>query len=153
MARHVVEVSRVSLELGIAAAIPGNRLGDVGWAIQQYAESKGCSVVREYTGHGIGRTFHGPPSVHHYGTPGRGVRIKPGMTFTIEPMINLGTPEVDHLDDGWTALTRDRSLSAQFEHTIAITKTGGRLTARSERLQNSEDKEWVEKLPVHLHRG
>ena len=149
MARHVTEVSRVCLELGIAAARPGNRLGDIGWAIQQYAESKGCSIVRDYTGHGIGRVFHGPPSVHHYGTPGRGVRLKPGMTFTIEPMVNLGGAEVDHLDDGWTALTRDRSLTAQFEHTLVITKEGcDVLTARSGVLANSEDRPWVERLPL-----
>jgi methionyl aminopeptidase len=149
MARHVVEVARTCLELGIAAAQPNKRLGDIGHAIQQYAESKGCSVVRDYTGHGIGRVFHGPPSVPHHGLPGRGTRLRPGMTFTIEPMINLGTPEVDHLDDGWTALTRDRSLSAQFEHTIVITATGcDVLTARRARLVNSEDKPWVAPLPL-----
>jgi methionyl aminopeptidase len=149
MARHVVEVCRVSLELALAAARPGATLGDIGWAIQQYAESKGCSVVRDYTGHGIGRIFHGPPSVKHYGRPGTGLRLKPGMTFTIEPMINLGTPEVAHLDDGWTAVTADRSLSAQFEHTLVITHDGcDVLTRRNAVLVNSEDKPWVEKLPL-----
>ncbi|MEC7949264.1 MAG: type I methionyl aminopeptidase [Myxococcota bacterium] len=149
MARHVVEVARTCLELGMAAAKPGNRLGDIGWAIQQYAEAKGCSVVRDYTGHGIGRTFHGPPSVLHYGRPGRGLKLKPGMTFTIEPMINLGSPEVDHLDDGWTAVTRDRSLSAQFEHTIVLTTEGCEvLTRRDAVLVNSEDKPWVGRLPL-----
>lgn len=155
MARHVVEVARVSLELGIAAARPGNRLSDIGWAIQQYAESKGCSVVRDYTGHGIGRTFHGPPSVHHYRDSSlmrarRDLILKPGMTFTIEPMVNIGGFEVDHpYDDGWTAVTLDRSLSAQFEHTLVITKTGCEvLTARNARLASSEDKPWVETLPL-----
>jgi methionyl aminopeptidase len=149
MARHVVEVSRMCLEIGIAAARPGNTVGDIGYAIQQYAESKGCSVVREYTGHGIGRVFHGGPSVPHHGLPGKGARLRPGMCFTIEPMINLGSPEVTHLDDGWTALTRDRSLSAQFEHTLLITPTGCEvLTARPARLANSEDRPWVPKLPL-----
>lgn len=153
MARHVVEVSRVCLELGIAAARPGNKLSDIGWAIQQYAESKGCSVVRDYTGHGIGRTFHGPPSVHHYRDRSllrRDLTLKPGMTFTIEPMVNIGGYEVDHpYDDGWTAVTKDRSLSAQFEHTLVITKTGCEvLTARNRVLTSSEDKPWVERLPL-----
>jgi methionyl aminopeptidase len=149
MARHVVEVARTCLELGVAAVKPGAHLGDIGWAIQRYAESKGCSVVRDYTGHGIGRVFHGPPSVSHHGIPGRGLKLKPGMTFTIEPMINLGSHEVDHLDDGWTAVTRDRSLSAQFEHTIVVTNDGcDVLTARSARLVNSEDKPWLGPLPL-----
>jgi methionyl aminopeptidase len=148
-ARHVTEVARKSLELGLAQVRPGARLGDIGHAIQTYAESKGCSVVREYTGHGIGRVFHGPPSVSHVGRAGEGIRLKRGMTFTIEPMINLGSYHVDLLSDEWTVVTRDRSLSAQFEHTIVVTRSGcDVLTRRPERLKNSEDKEWSELGPL-----
>ena len=144
-AKHVTEVARRSLELGIEQVRPGARLGDIGHAIQQYAESKGCSVVRDYTGHGIGRVFHGPPSVSHVGRAGTGIRLKKGMTFTIEPMINLGGYVVDLLSDGWTVVTRDRSLSAQFEHTLVVTRTGCEvLTRRPERLVNSEDVEWAD---------
>ena len=144
MARHVVEVCRQSLELGLQQVRPGNTLGDIGYAIQTYAESKGCSVVREYTGHGIGRKFHGPPSVTHYGLRGMGLRLRKGMTFTVEPMINLIGPDIEHLDDGWTVVTKDRSLSAQFEHTIVVTDDGCEvLTRRHGVLKNSEDKEWV----------
>ena len=124
LARHVVEVARTCLEIGLRQVRPGGHLGDIGAAIQQYAEAKGCSVVRAYTGHGIGRTFHGPPTVSHTGIRGTGLRLKKGMTFTIEPMINLGHWEIDHLDDGWTVVTRDGSLSAQFEHTIVVTRDG-----------------------------
>jgi methionyl aminopeptidase len=109
---------------GIAAAEPGGRLGDIGHAIQSYAESERCSVVRDFCGHGVGRFFHEPPNVLHYGRRGEGHELKSGMIFTIEPMINLGRPHVKLLGDGWTAVTRDRSLSAQFEHTIGITETG-----------------------------
>ena len=99
--------------------------------------------MREYTGHGIGRVFHGPPSITHYGVRGRGAKLRPGMTFTIEPMINLIGPEIEHLNDGWTVVTRDRSLSAQFEHTITVTATGVEvLTKRVRTLINSEDKDW-----------
>ncbi|MEL6347494.1 MAG: type I methionyl aminopeptidase [Myxococcota bacterium] len=139
-ARHVVEVARHCLELGIAQVRPGARVGDIGWAIQQYAHDKGCSVVRDYTGHGIGRKFHTEPSIPHYGIPNTGPLLRPGMTFTIEPMINLGTFEIDHLDDGWTVLTRDRSLSAQFEHTVVVTSSGVEvLTRRQAPLKHSED--------------
>ena len=142
-AKHVVEVARQSLELGLAQVRPGNTLGDIGHAIQSFAEGKGCSVVRDYTGHGIGRTFHGPPSVSHYGRPGTGLTLREGMTFTVEPMVNLIGYDVEHLDDGWTVVTRDRALSAQFEHTIVVTSTGCEvLTRRHSRLRNSEDKEW-----------
>ena len=120
---------------------PGAFVGDIGWAIQQYAEGKGCSVVRDYTGHGIGRKFHGLPTIPHYGRPGTGPRLRRGMTFTIEPMINLGGYELKHLSDGWTVETRDGSLSAQFEHTIVVTRTGCEvLTRRNAQLKNSEDK-------------
>ncbi len=123
-ARKVVEVARRALEIGIEAARPGATLGDIGHAIQSYVESERCSVVREYCGHGIGRAFHEDPQVLHYGRPGDGLELKPGMVFTIEPMVNLGKPGVKLLKDGWTVVTRDKSLSAQFEHTIAITEDG-----------------------------
>jgi methionyl aminopeptidase len=109
---------------GIAATRPGGTTGDIGAAIQLYAESERCSVVRDFCGHGLGRLFHDEPNILHYGKPGEGVLLKPGMFFTIEPMINLGRAPVKVLSDGWTAVTRDRSLSAQFEHTVGITETG-----------------------------
>ncbi len=136
---RVVEVARRSLELGVAQVKPGGRLGDIGAAIQEFAESHGCEVVRDFVGHGIGRKFHDEPKVHHYGHWGRGARLRPGMTFTIEPMINLGTWEVEVLDDDWTAVTADRSLSAQFEHTVLVTDSGVEiLTQRTGRLEASE---------------
>ena len=139
-AKHVVEVARHCLELGIEQVRPGAHVGDIGWAIQQYAQAMGCSVVRDYTGHGIGRRFHTEPSIPHYGMPGTGPVLRKGMVFTIEPMINLGGFEIDHLDDGWTVLTRDRSLSAQFEHTLVVTKSGCEvMTFRDAPLKNSED--------------
>ncbi len=122
--KKVTEVSRKALETGVAAVRPGITLGDIGHAIQHYVESEKCSIVREYCGHGIGRDFHEDPQVLHYGQPNTGVVIKPGMVFTIEPMVNLGKAGVKVLRDGWTVVTRDKSLSAQFEHTIAITETG-----------------------------
>jgi methionyl aminopeptidase len=139
-ARHVVEVSRRSLELGIAEVKAGNRIGDIGAAIEEYATSQGCSVVRDYVGHGIGREFHMPPQVPHYGKRGTLKRMKAGMIFTIEPMVNLGGYECEVLDDDWTVVTADRSLSAQFEHTILVTETGCEvLTKRRATLPNSED--------------
>jgi methionyl aminopeptidase len=123
-AARLVEVTREAMWRGIDAAKPGNRLGDIGHAIQKYVEEMGFSVVRDYCGHGIGRDFHEEPTVVHYGTPGKGIRLVPGMTFTIEPMVNAGDYHVKLLDDGWTVLTKDGSLSAQFEHTIVITETG-----------------------------
>jgi methionyl aminopeptidase len=138
-ARHVTEVSRRSLELGIKEVREGVRLGDIGAAIQEYAEGEGCSVVRAFVGHGIGREFHEAPQVSHVGRRGSGDRLKAGMCFTIEPMINLGTYEVEVLDDKWTAVTADGKLSAQFEHTLVVTKTGCEvLTKRSRPLANSE---------------
>ncbi len=138
-AKLVTEVARRSLELGIAEVRPGARLGDVGAAIQQFAEARGCAVVRDFVGHGIGRKFHDEPKVSHVGTRGKGYRLKAGMTFTIEPMINVGDWRVRVLDDDWTAVTADGSLSAQFEHTILVTETGAEvLTARSGVLPNSE---------------
>lgn len=123
-AKQLVEVTQECLYRGINAVRPGGRIGDIGAAIQEYAESFGYSVVRNFVGHGIGRTFHTAPQIPHYGKKGTGKKIRPGMVFTIEPMINIGTWEADVLDDGWTALTKDRKLSAQFEHTIAITHGG-----------------------------
>jgi methionyl aminopeptidase len=126
-ARRLVEVTYECLVRGIAAAQPGKTLGDVGHAIQSHAEANRMSVVRDFCGHGLGLVFHDAPNVVHLGKPGRGVVLRPGMFFTIEPMINLGRPEVKLLDDGWTAVTRDRSLSAQFEHSIGITETGNEI--------------------------
>jgi methionyl aminopeptidase len=123
-ARNLIEATHESLMRGIAVVKPGARLGDIGHAIQSFAEAQRFSVVRDFCGHGIGRTFHAPPNVLHYGRAGEGAILKPGMFFTIEPMINAGRPEVKVLDDGWTAVTRDRSLSAQFEHMIGVTETG-----------------------------
>lgn len=138
-ARHVTEVSRRSLDLAIAEVREGARLGDIGAAIQQFAEKEGCSVVRAFVGHGIGRQFHEAPQVSHVGKRGQGMRLRAGMCFTIEPMINVGSHEVEVLDDKWTAVTADRSLSAQFEHTIVVTKTGCEvLTRRPRKLANSE---------------
>jgi methionyl aminopeptidase len=138
-ARRVTEVARRSLELGISVVRDGARLGDIGAAIQEFAEGQGCSVVRAFVGHGIGRRFHEPPQVSHVGTRGSLLRLRAGMCFTIEPMINIGGYEVDVLDDGWTVVTRDGSLSAQFEHTLVVTKDGCEvLTARDRPLRYSE---------------
>ena len=144
-AKHVVEVARRSLELGIAEVRDGARIGDIGAAIQEFAEGQGCSVVRAFVGHGTGRVFHEEPQVPHYGRRNSGFRLKAGMTFTIEPMINLGGYEVEVLEDNWTAVTRDGSLTAQFEHTLVVTKRGCEImTKRPELLKNSErfDMEW-----------
>jgi len=123
-AERLVDITYECLMRGIAAVKPGGTTGDIGYAIQSYAESERCSVVRDFCGHGLGQLFHDEPNILHYGRRGDGVQLKPGMLFTIEPMINLGRPEVKVLGDGWTAVTRDRSLSAQFEHTIGVTETG-----------------------------
>ena len=123
-ARRLVEVTYECLMIGIDAAQPGARLGDIGAAIQAHAERQRYGVVRDFCGHGIGRLFHDAPEVVHAARAGTGPELKPGMIFTIEPMINLGKPGVKILDDGWTAVTRDRSLSAQFEHSIGVTETG-----------------------------
>ena len=123
-ARKIVSVARNCLDLGRAQVKPGNTIGDIGWAIQQYAEAQGCSVVREFVGHGVGFEFHEPPQVPHFGRKGTGLKLVPGMVFTIEPMINLGGADLKILDDDWTAVTRDGSLSAQFEQTILVTDGG-----------------------------
>lgn len=123
-AERLIEVTYESLAAGIDAAKPGNTTGDIGAAIQQHAEGERTSVVRDFVGHGVGQLFHDEPNIMHFGEPGTGVELKPGMIFTIEPMINLGKPHVKILSDGWTAVTRDRSLSAQCEHSIGITEDG-----------------------------
>ncbi len=123
-AQRLVEVTYEAMMRGIAAIRPGGTTGDIGAAIQDFAEAERCSVVRDFCGHGLGRLFHDEPNILHYGRRGDGVPLKPGMFFTVEPMINLGRPHVKVLGDGWTAVTRDRSLSAQFEHTVAVTDTG-----------------------------
>lgn len=123
-AERLIEVTYESLMRGIAAVRPGATTGDIGHAIQTYAEAERCSVVRDFCGHGLGRLFHDEPNILHYGRPGEGAILKPGMIFTIEPMINLGKPHLKVLGDGWTAVTRDRSLSAQFEHAVGVTETG-----------------------------
>ena len=124
MAKRVCHIAFESMWLGISRVKPGARLGDIGSVIQRYAEKNGFSVVREYCGHGIGRNFHEEPQVLHYGTPGTGMELVAGMIFTIEPMINAGKAAVSELPDGWTIVTRDRSLSAQWEHTILVTDSG-----------------------------
>ncbi len=123
-AQRLCEVTYEALMRGVSAVRPGATTGDIGYAIQSYAESERCSVVREFCGHGLGRLFHDEPNILHYGQTGHGVTLREGMFFTIEPMINLGKPQVKILSDGWTAVTRDRSLSAQFEHSIGVTKDG-----------------------------
>ncbi len=123
-AGRICDVAHQAMVTGIEMVKPGLRLGDVGHAIQRYAEGQGCSVVREYCGHGIGRVFHEDPQVLHYGRPGVGEVLTPGMVFTIEPMINVGKRETRLLGDGWTVITKDRSLSAQWEHTLAVTENG-----------------------------
>ncbi len=123
-AERLMAVTHEALMRGIAAVRPDATTGDIGAAIQDYAESERCSIVREFCGHGLGRLFHDEPNILHYGKRGEGVELKPGMFFTIEPMVNLGRPHVKVLSDGWTAVTRDRSLSAQFEHTVGVTETG-----------------------------
>jgi len=123
-AKKIVQVAHESLQIGMSMVRPGNTVGDIGWAIQQYAEAAGCSVVREFLGHGVGFNFHEAPQVPHYGRKGEGIQLVPGMVFTVEPMINLGAKELVILEDGWTAVTRDGSLSAQFEQTLLVTDDG-----------------------------
>ncbi len=123
-AERLIDVTHDALMLGIAAVKPGARFGDIGHAIQSYVESHRMSVVRDFCGHGLGRVFHAPPNVLHYGRPGTGPVLEEGMFFTIEPMVNLGRPETKTLADEWTAVTRDKSLSAQFEHSVGVTADG-----------------------------
>ncbi|MPT46842.1 MAG: type I methionyl aminopeptidase [Sphingobium sp.] len=130
-AKRLLEVTYECLMLGIEQAKPGNHMGDIGHAIQTFAEKHRYGVVRDFCGHGLGKVFHDSPEVVHAGRPGTGPEIRPGMFFTIEPMINIGKPGVRILDDGWTAVTRDRSLSAQYEHSIGITETGCEIFTKS----------------------
>ncbi len=130
-ARRLVDVTYQAMMLGIEQARPGNRMGDIAHAIQSFAEKHRYGVVRDFCGHGVGRVFHDSPEVIHAGRPGTGPELKPGMFFTLEPMINIGRPDVKVLDDGWTAVTRDRSLSAQFEHSVGITEDGCEIFTKS----------------------
>lgn len=123
-AQRLINVTHEALMRGIAAVKPGNTFGDIGHAIQSYVEAQRMSVVRDFCGHGLGRVFHAPPNVLHYGRPGAGPVLEEGMFFTIEPMVNLGRPETKVLADDWTAITRDKTLSAQFEHSVGVTATG-----------------------------
>ena len=133
LANRLMDITQKALYIGIEQARPGKHLGDIGHAIQSFVESHNYSVVREYCGHGIGREFHEDPQVLHYGTPGAGMALQPGMCFTIEPMVNAGKQQVKLKPDGWTVVTRDRSLSAQYEHTLLITEDGCEiLTLRQE---------------------
>ncbi len=144
-AKKLVDVTYEAMMRGIAAVRPGATLGDIGHAIQTYAEANRFSVVRDFCGHGLGRVFHDAPSVLHYGQPGRGAVLKEGMFFTIEPMINAGRYEVKVLADGWTAVTRDKSLSAQFEHSIGVTKDGCEIFTLSPAGMNKPPYELAEK--------
>jgi len=149
-AKRLVEVARESLERAIAVVREDARIGDIGHAIQSFAEAQGFSVVRDYVGHGVGRQFHMPPQIPHYGKAGTGKRLKANMVFTIEPMINAGTFECRVLKDDWTVVTADGRLSAQFEHTVAVTKTGCEvLTARKRILKGSEDVAWARLGPLN----
>ncbi len=132
LARRVADVAHEGMRRGIEAVRPGATLGDIGHAIQSWVESQNCSVVREYCGHGIGRVFHEEPQILHYGSPGTGTAIVPGMTFTVEPMVNAGRRHVKLLKDGWTVVTKDHSLSAQWEHTILVTENGAEVLTLGE---------------------
>ena len=129
---RLVGTTREALERAIAAAVPDGRLGDIGFAVQRHVEARGYSVVRDFVGHGIGRKLHEPPQVPNYGAPGTGMRLRAGMVLAIEPMVNAGKPDIRTLDDGWTAVTLDGTLSAHFEHTIAITEHGPEVLTRGE---------------------
>ena len=132
IAKRVCRISKECMLIGIEMVRPGVRLGDIGHAIQRHAEANGCSIVQEYCGHGIGRVFHEDPQVLHYGKPGSGPELVPGMTFTIEPMVNAGKRHVKLLPDGWTVVTKDHSLSAQWEHTVLVTDSGYEVLTLSE---------------------
>jgi len=123
-AKRLIEVTYDAMELGLAQVKPGARFGDIGAAIQQYVEAQRCSVVRDFCGHGLGKVFHDSPNVLHFGQKGTQAELKPGMFFTVEPMVNLGKSQVKVLNDGWTAVTRDKSLSAQCEHSVGVTEDG-----------------------------
>jgi methionyl aminopeptidase len=130
-AKRLVAVTYDAMWHGIMHVKPGVRLGDIGYAIQKFAEAQGFSVVREFCGHGIGRNFHEEPQVLHYGRPGTGLKLQPGMIFTVEPMVNAGRPGIRCLADGWTIVTADHSLSAQWEHTVLVTQDGYEIMTQS----------------------
>ncbi len=130
-AQRLMDITYEAMMRGIAAVKPGATLGDLGHAIQSYAEAERTSVVREFCGHGLGRIFHDAPNILHYGKPGQGEELKPGMMFTVEPMLNLGAPGVKVLADGWTAVTKDKSLTAQYEHSIGVTENGFEIFTKS----------------------
>ena len=130
-AKRLMDVTYDAMMQGIEVARPGATLGDIGAAIQDYAEAQRMAVVRDFCGHGLGRVFHDTPNILHYGRPGEGLTLREGMFFTIEPMLNLGKPAVKILGDGWTAVTRDRTLSAQFEHSVGITASGAEIFTKS----------------------
>lgn len=132
-AQRLIEVTYEALQQGLAVIKPGATTGDIGHAIQNFVEKERCSVVRDFCGHGLGRLFHDEPNILHYGRKGEGITLKPGIMFTVEPMINLGRPDVKVLSDGWTAVTRDKSLSAQFEHSVGVTASGYENFTRSPR--------------------
>ncbi len=129
-AQALMDATRYALEAAIAQCVPGKRLGDIGWAVQSGAERHGYSVVRQFVGHGIGRQMHEPPHVPNYGEAGRGTRLSPGLVIAIEPMVNMGGPDVIVEEDGWTAVTKDGSLSAHFEHSVAVTENGPLVLSR-----------------------
>jgi methionyl aminopeptidase len=130
-AQRLMDVTYEALMRGLSIIKPGVKLGDLGHAIQAYAEAERCSIVREFCGHGLGRVFHDAPNILHFGKPGQGEEIRPGMLFTVEPMLNLGSPSVKVLGDGWTAVTKDKSLSAQYEHSIGVTDDGIEIFTKS----------------------
>jgi methionyl aminopeptidase len=148
LAKRLCQVTLECLWLGIAEVRPGATLGDIGHAIQQHAETAGFSVVREFCGHGIGRSFHEDPQVVHYGKPGTGTKLREGMIFTIEPMINAGKAAISELPDGWTIVTKDRSLSAQWEHMLAVTADGAEVLTFSSGAP--QPPEWIGNKPVTL---
>jgi len=129
-ARRLIETTRQSLSNAISAVINGNRIGDIGYAVQSFVETKGFAVVRDFVGHGIGKKLHEQPQVPNFGEPGTGMKLRPGMVLAIEPMVNLGTHQVEILDDDWTAVTLDRKLSAHFEHTVVLTENGPEILTR-----------------------
>ncbi|HKD42430.1 MAG TPA: type I methionyl aminopeptidase [Myxococcaceae bacterium] len=129
-ARTLIETTRQSLSNAISAVVNGNRIGDIGYAVQSFVETKGFAVVRDFVGHGIGKKLHEQPQVPNFGEPGTGMKLRPGMVLAIEPMVNLGTHQVEILDDDWTAVTLDRKLSAHFEHTVVLTENGPEILTR-----------------------
>ena len=138
-AQKLIEVTYKAMWKGIKQVKPGNTIGDIGYAIQSFAESHGYSIVRDFCGHGIGTVFHSSPNILHYGEPGKGIKLTEGMFFTIEPMINIGKKDVRILDDGWTAVTKDKKLSAQFEHTLGVTESGYEIFTLSPNEKNNKN--------------